>query len=142
MEFTSAVAAKMAREVRLSQGWSQQRMAEALGTKQPVISMIERDTPGKGFTAPLCRAMLGLCVPDSIEHEFFSEYLQHLPGYHRTTSALPRVSVVLPDAERAPQLRALLSSLGQVSADQMTQLTDADFKAWLYQHFFATQDQA
>lgn len=131
----SMSAARLVRGLRARIGISQRKMAEVCQTQQPVISMIESDTPGKGMSTTIARRILDAfadkLLPD--EAAFLGELLDG------RTIRRNHVQIHLPDPGKAPRFMEFLIALSKATSDEMLSLTEQELTQWLYDHFFQEQ---
>lgn len=130
-------AAQLVRGLRARLGLSQRRMAEICQTQQPVVSMIESDTPGKGMSAALAQRMLDCFTSDitDAEREFLGDFLGE--RIQRRT----HVQIYLPSVTNAPLFAEFLIALSKASSDEMLSLTEQELQQWLYDQFFTKEQE-
>ena len=129
------VVAQLVRDLRKRLNIGQRRLAELCATQQPVISMIEGSTPGKGMTPTLAYRMLSKFSADLKPEEL--ELLESIAGGGRRTKQ--SVIVYLPSEAIAPQTADFLKKLSKASPDEMLDMTDDDLRGWLC-HAFGLQE--
>jgi transcriptional regulator with XRE-family HTH domain len=123
----SKILAFQIRALREREGWSQQKLAEKIGSNQNAVYRAENPNYGKQTLTTLRKIAAAFDVALVVRFVPFSELLDWVSGTPRTLNGLATVALVVPNFEREEQ-QGIFSTGFQLGsgADRLYLLSDGN----------------